>query len=740
MAPTKIEYTARHYAKGIGEAVADRTINRQIKTDLDVEPRTEQWSDVARRVSMGNTLLHPFDESRPAEYENLHAHMAKASVLMSGRHLQHGDETMPERPIEVYTNCSSSCMSSTLFMLLLNGSGVGRSYDDALMAVDWGLMPNIALHVDDTHPDIAAGLIKDAWVNAKAEVSGQHTLHRVEDSREGWAKAIERIETMAYAQDRTNDTLVLDFTDVRPYGSPIAGMQNRPASGPAPLMESIEQLSKLKSADMPIWAKTMHVDHYLAECVRVGGARRAARMSTKDWRDPGILEFIGIKRGGGLWSSNNSVTVDAEFWAANKRDPDKPITETIGHAQRVFKAIVDAQYNDGTGEPGLINQDTLVTNNKGLDVFADGQFAGSDRYQLSADAVSLGKDLMDRASKMRYSMIVNPCGEIALSVFGGYCVIGDVVPFHTDSDEEAEDAFRACTRALIRTNQLDALYRREVQRTNRIGVGMTGLHEYAYSRFGFTFHDLVDEAKSQEFWNMLSRFSHACVDEADRYSKELGMNAPHTVTTVKPSGSVSKLFGLSEGIHLPAMREYIRWVQFKSDDPLVSKYKEQGYKARNLKNSYTGTTIVGFPTQPKICEIVCSEDIVTAPEAPPESQYQFLKLLEKYWLGGYSNGKETLAPRSNQISYTLKYRTKMVSVDQYTQLLLEHQPDIKCCSVMPEIEADESVYEYLPEEAVSQEEYRAYKDRITESRDVTEDVGIEHVSCESGACPVDYRH
>jgi hypothetical protein len=63
-------------------------------------------------------------------------------------------------------------------------------------------------------------------------------------------------------------------------------------------------------------------------------------------------------------------------------------------------------------------------------------------------------------------------------------------------DNDAEDAFRTATRALIRTNLMDSLYRKEVARTNRIGVGMTGIHEYAWARFGFGWKDLVDEEKS----------------------------------------------------------------------------------------------------------------------------------------------------------------------------------------------------------------------------------------------------
>lgn len=74
------------------------------------------------------------------------------------------------------------------------------------------------------------------------------------------------------------------------------GMQGRPSSGPAPLMDAIGKIAKIKGTGLKPWLATLYIDHYLAEPVLVGGARRSARMSTKDWRDEDILEFIAIKR------------------------------------------------------------------------------------------------------------------------------------------------------------------------------------------------------------------------------------------------------------------------------------------------------------------------------------------------------------------------------------------------------------------------------------------------------------
>ncbi|MCS6921101.1 MAG: ribonucleoside-diphosphate reductase, partial [Elioraea sp.] len=144
------ETPARTYAPGMGQAVADRTINRRIvrrfaaprrvpfdlprddstalesqlaawarregwayegvfHVDHGDETRvygwieavgrieTESWADVAERVALGNSLLEPRPEWREAERTTLRHHLRQASVLLSGRHLQHGDATQPSR-------------------------------------------------------------------------------------------------------------------------------------------------------------------------------------------------------------------------------------------------------------------------------------------------------------------------------------------------------------------------------------------------------------------------------------------------------------------------------------------------------------------------------------------------------------------------------------------------------------------------------------------------------------------
>jgi hypothetical protein len=660
-------------------------------------------------------------------------------------------------------NCSTAATTFLSFYLLLNGSGVGRAYDDAMIRADLNNMPIVAPVIDWSHPDVGRGKINGFLTKRDAEhLYAEHvtTVFEVPDSREGWTKAVEIIERMAFER-RRDEVLILDFSKVRENGAPIKGMQGRPASGPGPLMGAIESIARIRDAGMAPWRAAMYADHYAAECVLVGGARRAARMATKVWSDKTIFDFIKVKRGGFLWSSNNSVTIDETFRKAVKKvhmlvteerarrkDPEADWQTILDvmiytgqveaheeHAYQVLQALAYAAYHDGTGEPGIINQDKLTQRDEGLERYRDGRYADSLKFSCDEETIPLMRALAETALGLDLNMITNPCGEITLLLLGGYCVIADVVPFHAQNDDDAEDAFRTATRALIRTNLMDCLYRREVDRTNRIGVGITGLHEWIYSRFKFTWKDIVNEDVSKPMWLILSRFKRAVVEEARRYSTQLGVTVPHTDTTFKPAGTTSKLFGLTEGAHLPSMREFLRWVQFRNDDPLIADYEAKGFPVRHLK-SYSGTTIVGFPTRPAICQLDGGDWVVTAAEATPEEQYQFLRLLEKYWIRGVAeDGVTPLSESGNQVSYTLKYDPAKVSYADFLETLIVGQFSVRCCSVMPQ--TDTTAYEYQPEQPVTKLEFEQIAAQIVSSN-VKEDIGFEHVDCGAGGCPISF--
>jgi ribonucleoside-triphosphate reductase (formate) len=208
------------------------------------------------------------------------------------------------------------------------------------------------------------------------------------------------------------------------------------------------------------------------------------------------------------------------------------------------------------------------------------------------------------------------------------------------------------------------------------------------------------------------------------------------VTTVKPSGTISKLFGLTEGAHLPARAQYLRWVQFKGtrdpagewapgSDPLLAEYEERGYPLRELR-SFPGMSIVGFPTVPLIMRLGLADRLVTAPEASPAQQYRWLRLLERHWIG---------ESQGNQVSYTLKLCTDRHDLAEFREIVLREQPEVRCCAVLPTRPEDGLGYEYLPEEEVSADEFAALVAGI-DMRDAREAVDLVHLQCASSLCPL----
>lgn len=219
------------------------------------------------------------------------------------------------------------------------------------------------------------------------------------------------------------------------------------------------------------------------------------------------------------------------------------------------------------------------------------------------------------------------------------------------------------------------------------------------------------------------------IEVADTHTYQLGNGVVSHNTT-------SKLFGLTEGAHLPSMAEFLRWVQFRNDDPLIEVYRAEGYPIRQLQ-SYSGTTIVGFPTVPTICTLGMEDKLVTAGNATPEEQYQWIRLLEKYWIVGVAeDGVTSLRDTGNQVSYTLKYKPEVTSFAQFMETLMDGQSSIRCCSVMPQ--SDTSAYEYLPETPITKAEFELISSAIKASGNVQEDVGMEHVDCGSGGCPISF--
>src|SRR6185312_9111213 len=375
----------------------------------------QNWAQRITEVVAGNIALLPDgDLTKELQHQYLLKSALSGVVPFSGRHVQHGDLDQPTKKAELFYNCTSAMFSWASFLLLMKGCGVGRDFSSDICFVDWDYLPNcrFVLEAADNqgrggHPDYEDWIetLSDALHKYDAESEGVR-WHTVDDSAEGWAKVVMIMETAAFHKNNKDTVFVFDFSQVRKKGSPLRGQQNRPASGPVPFIRALYQVMSLKGAGMKPWKQAMFIDHYLAACVVVGGVRRSARIAIKSCYDRDVIDFIDIKRGGYLWSANNSIAVDAQFWG--KAQNPRP-----SHERRVYEAAAGSSYWDDTGEPGFVNVDMLNDNREGLDTVT------VDTYLSKSFIESIGglhirtRDMigyhLERAKKRKYIYIPNPC-------------------------------------------------------------------------------------------------------------------------------------------------------------------------------------------------------------------------------------------------------------------------------------------------------------------------------------------
>ncbi len=694
----------------------------------------------------GKPVVNEFEETLKLSKQGVMAY--------AGRHLQHGDRNQKNKLGELLTNCSTAMMNWTSFWLLLKGSGVGREYSADICWVDWDFMPECRFVLEGPnqwgeggHPDY------EPWIetlqSARHKYDSESERVRwfeVDDSAEGWVKIIQVLETASFHKNNKDHLFIFDLTKIRRKGSPIGGQQDRPASGPVPLIQALLKVTSIKGAGMRPWKQALFIDDYLAGCVALGGIRRSARMAVKYWKDRDVLEFADIKREGFLTTANNSILVDAEFWSL-VRDPTNRTSWAV-HARRVFAAATEAAYRDGTGEPGFINVDKLSWSDEGVaSITAENyidKFYEDNVISVHRKTREMIAYLLEKAKQKKYRVIVNPCSEIPIAVWGAYCTIGDVCGTYAKTPQELKRACWLMARAMMRVNLMKLMYGAEVKRTMRIGVGLIGLYEFAWNHFKLNLHEILladlpeDSPKvraaveldpgvyerSLKFAAFIEECRLAVEESAKEFADELGVNVPHTFLTMKPAGTVSKVMDSTEAANAPTNNFYLRNNQYPKDDPQYLVLRERGYPWRDISHAYPGHHIIGFPTKQTISEMM-GDKVVVAASLTPEDQYAWLRWLEKHWLGGDGN--------NGQVSYTMKYYPEKVSYEQFQKILIEEQSSVRCCSWMQIM--DMSKFPYQPEEPITAAQYDAYMSDI--DRVQTEGYSEDELQCESGVCPIE---
>lgn len=356
----------------------------------------------------------------------------------------------------------------------------------------------------------------------------------IPDSREGWVEAVYKLLN-SYLPDRYGNRgkyYTYDYSQIRARGTPLKHFGGT-ASGYGPLAELLGRIEKLADeyADGKISPLRFCADvsNCIGVCVVSGNVRRSSEILLCSVKSKYVSEFLNLKnydrypeRAAFGYMSNNSLVLDTND------DFESFIPEI---ADRIAK----------NGEPGFINLQNIRKYG---------------RY---------GDENQDKAD------LCNPCGEISLENSEVCNLVEIMLPKFVRNDgfdvqhflEICEIAhFYAKVVSLIPTHHRST--NAIVSKNRRLGISLSGIVQ-AYSQTGIT--KLIT----------LMKRGYRHIKACDIIlSGQLNVNQSVRLTTIKPSGTISQLVGITSGIHFPQYSYFIRRMRESSTTPLSRKLIESG--------------------------------------------------------------------------------------------------------------------------------------------------------------------
>ena len=202
---------------------------------------------------------------------------------------------------------------------------------------------------------------------------------------------------------------------------------------------------------------------------------------------------------------------------------------------------------------------------------------------------------------------------------GEPCNLFDVFPYIVEQQGwDLKQAFKLAARYTKRVtfSKYDwEISRERMQKNRRIGVSMSGIQDWLLNSFHRRavkgFEEVYDEQLQQtikkpiydeEICQKFDELYQTVVAADLEYSAELecAMSIKHT--TVKPSGTVAKLAGVSEGMHFHYAGYLIQRIRFQDTDPLLPALKKCGYHMEyGTRHLYTTYNVCGISIAGRLC-------------------------------------------------------------------------------------------------------------------------------------------
>ena len=478
----------------------------------------------------------------------------------------------------------------------------------------------------------------------------------VPDSREGWVSLLGKTLKAAFLSVK-EPTFTYSTVLVRGRGAVIKGFGGT-ASGPEDLCEGIAKVSTIleKRAGKKLRPiDCLDIMNIIGAIVVAGNVRRSAQIAIGDADD---VEYLLAKR----WDMGNIPS-----WRAMSNN-----SVVCNDIKDLHEYFWDGY--EGKGEPyGLIN------------------------LRLSRKIGRLGDTNYPDPDVMGY----NPCAEQSLAAYET-CCLAEVYLSNIESKKEFIDVCKLLYRINKHSLSLSCHLQETadiVHKNMRMGIGVTGV---------------LQASDVQRSWLNDAYTELRAFDK--EYSAKHGFPESIKLTTVKPSGTLSLLPGVTSGCH-PAYSHYmIRRIRIAADHSLVQVCREHGYPVEFQRN-FDGTDdhstmVVSFP-------FAYPEGTKIAAEMTAIDQLEVVKWLQAEW-------------SDNSVSCTVYYRKEeLPEIKKY--LAKNYKNNHKSLSFLLH---NEHGFKQAPLEEITKEAYDAL---VASTRLITkvEDASFEgDLECAGGVCPV----
>ena len=266
--------------------------------------------------------------------------------------------------------------------------------------------------------------------------------------------------------------------------------------------------------------------------------------------------------------------------------------------------------------------------------------------------------------------IAHNCMEQTLESYEMCCLV-DVFPIKHKDLQDFKRTLKfaylyAKTVTLGKTHWIET--NRVQLRNRRIGTSLSGITQFINTQGIEQFRKWCNEG-----YSTLKYYDNV-------YSEWFAVPKSIKITSVKPSGTVSLLAGVTPGMHYPESNYYIRRIRLSKTSDLISEVEKAGYKIEESKHDPENTLIVEIP--------VAIEGIKTTNEVSMWEQLMLASFLQEHWA-------------DNQVSCTVTFKPE--EANQIEPALNYFQYKLKGISFLPKTETGK--YAQMPYEEITKDEY-----------------------------------